>query len=229
MKLDSANPWSYLRGIEPSSFCDWPGRVSAVLFFGTCNFRCPTCHNSELAWHPERLPVISREKLKTFLAARGQWLDGVVLSGGEPAQVPGLETVLAFLRDLGLEVKIDSNGSFPDVIEDLLDQGLVRQVAVDVKGPWAKYPALTGHCCTAEEAARNLGRIFDLARAHPGAFLFRCTKVPLLSAEDLEVTASAVPEGHELTLQNYIPPKGETSLSPATSANQGGSDVHGGL
>ncbi len=229
MKLETDNPWSYLRGIEPSSLCDWPGRVSAVLFFGTCNLRCPTCHNKELAWHPERLPAISKEKLGSFLKTRKTWLDGVVISGGEPAQVPGLEAVLTFLNDLGLECKIDSNGCFPEIIEHLVHTDLVRQVAVDVKGPWAKYPELTGQRCSVEQARRNLSRIFELARAHPQAFLFRCTRVPLLTAEDLELAASYVPEGFELSLQNYIPPKGEPFLSAVTSANQGGSDVHGGL
>lgn len=229
MKLETDNPWSYLRGIEPSSLCDWPGRVSAVLFFGTCNLRCPTCHNKELAWHPERLPAISKEKLGSFLKTRKKWLDGVVISGGEPAQVSGLEAILTFLKALGLECKIDSNGCFPEIIEHLVQTNLVRQVAVDVKGPWAKYPELTGQHCTAKQARRNLGRIFELARVHPQAFLFRCTKVPLLTAEDLELAASYLPEGFELSLQNYIPPKGEPSLSTVTSANQGGSDVHGGL
>jgi pyruvate formate lyase activating enzyme len=229
MKLEADNPWTYLRGIEPSSFCDWPGRISAVLFFGTCNLRCPTCHNAELAWHPERLPLISRERLTGFLNARGKWLDGVVFSGGEPSQVPGLGIVLDFVRSQGLDCKLDTNGCYPEVVESFLSRGLVQQVAVDVKGPWSKYPELTGQRCTAEEARRNLGRIFELAESFPGTFHFRCTKVPLLTPEDLELAASYPPEGFELSFQEYIPPKGGSSLSPATSANQGGSDVHGGF
>jgi len=198
--------WNDVRGFEPVSMCDWPGHVSCVLFLGGCNLRCPTCHNAGLAWRPERHPRIERDTVLSYVTERRRWLDGIVVTGGEPTTAPGLSQLLADLKRLGLPVKLDSNGMRPDVVSDLLGAGLVDRFAVDFKGPFHKYPQLTGEAVTADEARRNLERIFEMAERRPRKFYFRVTKVPALTDEDVASMPAAMPKGFTLTLQSYVPP-----------------------
>ena len=204
-KPDPARPWSYLRGIQPVSLCDWPGRVSCVLFLGTCNLRCPSCHNRKLALEPEALPPLSAQRTMAYIEQRSAWLDGLVVSGGEPTAVPGLDLILADLRRLGLEIKLDTNGLRPCVLRELLRAGLVQAAAVDLKGPWRKYPELTGGACDADTAQERLDEVFRLAAEAPERLSFRCTLVPGLTEEDVAETRSCLPEGFGLNLQNYQP------------------------
>ena len=201
--------WECLRGVTPVSLCDWPKRVCSVFFFGGCNLRCPTCHNQTIAWHPQRLPVLKADEILENLARRRTWLDGIVLTGGEVLLVPDLDDVIQDLRRLDLPLKVDSNGMRPDLIRNLLDRGIVDCFAVDVKGPWEKYPDLTGGCADAGHARTCLEEIFAMAAQAPESFYFRCTQVPCLTDEDIETTRSCLPEGFSLTVQNYIEPPRE--------------------
>ena len=196
-----------MRGLEPLSLCDWPGRPCAVIFLGGCNLRCPTCHNFELAWTMERLPVVPDWKVRVFLAERRRWLMGVTVTGGEPTMAPGLGELLWELNKLELPVKLDSNGMRPDVVAELLDQGLVHTFAVDVKGPYAKYPALTGNAVDEALARANMERIFALAESRPESFYFRLTRVPGLTDDDVRQARGYLPEGFSLTIQDYVPPR----------------------
>ena len=184
-----------MRGFEPVSLCDWPGHVCAVLFLGGCNLLCPTCHNHQLAWKPTTVPTVPRADILGYLQKKSRWLDGITVTGGEPSIVPGLASLLAELRGLGLPIKMDSNGMRPDVISGLLEKDLVQAFAVDVKGPWHEYKTLTA-----------LERIFDLAKKHPARFYFRCTQVPGISDADLEIVRGQLPAGFSLRVQTFIPP-----------------------
>lgn len=202
---DSSDPWEHVRGIVPVSLCDWPGRVCTVLFLGGCTLRCPTCHNAQLAWQWNDLPRVQQQACLADLAQRRKWLDGLVVSGGEPTCTPQLPRLLADLNSLGLPVKLDSNGTQPEFLADLLEAGLIQAVAVDVKGPWVLYPQLTGGAWSAQAARTALTAVFALAQRYPGQVLLRCTKVPLLSPADLEETRAQVPADLELHWQDFIP------------------------
>jgi pyruvate formate lyase activating enzyme len=193
--------WDRLRGFEHFSLCDWTGHTSCVLFLGGCNFLCPTCHNADIAWRPEWMPIFPRRLVEEYIAKRAQWLDGIVVTGGEPTVCDGLAAMLRDLGKFGLPVKLDTNGMLPDVVEVLLEDRLAREFYVDVKGPWAKYPALAGGQVTEEAARRNMERIFALAAANPGTFTFRTTVVPLLDDDDISEVRALLPAGHELHLQ----------------------------
>ncbi|HML59673.1 MAG TPA: radical SAM protein [Solidesulfovibrio sp.] len=202
--------WELVRGIEPMSFCDWPGRLCAVLFFGGCNLRCPHCHNASLAFAKGApLPAAS---VRTFAASHAKWLDGFVVTGGEPTLTPGLAAFAAELASLGPDVKIDSNGMRPDVLEMVLTRHPGACFSVDVKAPFSKYGLVTGGAVTAAEAAARLGEVFALAARHPGRFAFRTTLVPELSPADVREIREALPPGHPLTEQPFrkpTPSKGE--------------------
>lgn len=77
-----SSAWHHIHGFERLSLCDWPGRSSCVIFLGGCNMRCPTCHNWQLAWEAEKLPVLARKDIEAYLNARRTWLDGIVITGG---------------------------------------------------------------------------------------------------------------------------------------------------
>jgi pyruvate formate lyase activating enzyme len=203
----TTRPWERVRGMVSVSLCDWPGKITCVLFAGGCNLRCPTCHNASLAWKWQMLRSLNRETVLDDLRRRKRWLDGITLSGGEPTCLAGLDELLADLSVTGLPVKLDSNGSAPDVLARVLAAGLAQAVAVDVKGPWSMYPELTGQTLTAEVARDALGEVFALARTYPDRVYFRCTKVPCLTPDDLDATRAQMPEGLPLHFQEFVPPR----------------------
>ena len=120
-------------GYQPCSLCDYPGHVAAVVFTQGCNFRCPFCHNAALLpLTPDAVPIISEASILQRLGARRRQLDAVVISGGEPTLQPDLESFLREVRSLALRVKLDTNGSRPDVLSELLEaRGAVARLHRD--------------------------------------------------------------------------------------------------
>jgi pyruvate formate lyase activating enzyme len=214
--MQRARAWENIRGLTFVSLCDWPGKVSAVLFTGGCNLRCPTCHNAGLAWRPDRHPALGRDTIMGYLDSRALWLDGVTVTGGEPTVCEGIDEVLGDVAGLGLPVKLDSNGQRPEVLRDLLGAGLAQTFAVDVKGPFAKYPALTGGGVSEDQARANMAEVFQLAAAHPMRFYFRTTLVPELTEQDMQEVRALLPSGFSITEQTYVPP-GRSSNAQADS------------
>lgn len=210
---DTTPVWERVRGMVPVSLCDWPGRITCVLFVGGCNLRCPTCHNGSLAWNWGGLPVVDKSAVLGDLRRRKRWLDGITVSGGEPTCLSGLESLLVDLATTGLPIKLDSNGSAPHVLKRLLEAGLAQTLAVDVKGPWAMYPELTGQAMGADTARDALAEVFALARTYPGRVYFRCTKVPDLTAADLDATRAQVPADLPLCFQDYVEPRSRDDFS----------------
>jgi len=129
-----------IKGFLDSSFVDWPGKVAAVVFLPGCNFRCPYCHNHRLVLAPETLETIPLEGVLARLGELHGWVDGVSVTGGEPTLHPGLGGLLETFRNRGLGVKLDTNGSRPHVLKELLVAGLLDTVAVDVKAPLEPLP-----------------------------------------------------------------------------------------
>lgn len=153
-------------GMHKLTTLDFPGVVSALFFTQGCNFHCPYCHNAQLI--PSR-PVaasqtaVSEDEALAFLAKRADLLDGVVITGGEPCLQPGLETFCRKAKTLGYKVKLDTNGSCPDVVRRLLEAELLDYVAVDVKAAPGNYaPLLT----LDEDADKKLAETFGLLAAH---------------------------------------------------------------
>lgn len=224
---EPAGVWKYVRGFERFSLCDWPGNPCAVIFLGGCNLRCPTCHNFDLAWNMDSLPVVPHYKIKVALAERARWLSGVTITGGEPTTVPGLAELLYEIKRLGLPVKVDSNGMRPRVLAEILRYDLADCFAVDVKGPFHKYGTLTGKGVTGAQARENMAHVFDLARAHPDRFYFRTTLVPELDRNDVDTARSYLPSGFDLILQPYAPPRRMTNaLSDHEERRPVGNVVH---
>lgn len=176
-----------LKGWARTSLIDYPGHIATVLFTGGCNFRCPPCHNADLVLRPGELPTLPREEVEAYLDHRVGLIDGVVITGGEPTVQPDLIPFLRWLRAYDVEIKLDSNGYRPGVLEALLAEGLVDYVAMDVKAPPAKYPLVAGRPNL--DLAR-IERSIGLLQGGNLACEFRTTVVPtLLDGEDIVALA----------------------------------------
>jgi pyruvate formate lyase activating enzyme len=125
----------HVKGWVKSSLVDYPGKIAASLFCGGCNFRCPNCHNSGIVLHPNEHADIPDQEIWEFLASRVGWLDGVVISGGEPTLQEDLIPFALRLRRMGYSVKLDTNGYRPDVLQAVIDARAVDYVAMDLKAP----------------------------------------------------------------------------------------------
>ena len=130
-------------GLQKMTLLDYPGKIACTVFLGGCNFRCPFCHNSELFMgKPEKL--MEDEEFFAFLKTRKGLLDGVCVSGGEPTLYKNLPDFLAKIKELGFLVKLDTNGSNPQMVKELAAKNLVDYIAMDVKNSPAMYAQTVG-------------------------------------------------------------------------------------
>ncbi|WP_054029301.1 anaerobic ribonucleoside-triphosphate reductase activating protein [Desulfatitalea tepidiphila] len=192
-----------LAGLQKTSLIDYPGRVSCVVFVTGCNFTCPFCHNGELArgeW-PSRLPL---DRFIEFLTPRRKLLDGVVISGGEPTLHPHLADLCRAVRRLHLRIKLDTNGSRPDVLARLFDERLVDYVAMDIKTPIASYHPALVH----EDITAHLRRSIQLIMQTSPDYEFRTTCVrPFVDAQRILDMARAIQGARRYVLQSFRPQK----------------------
>lgn len=167
-------------GFVPVSFSDYPGKLSAVVFTAGCNFRCPFCHNWRL--FANNVQLVTEEFVLQELANKIGKLDGVVVSGGEPTIQPDLEEFIDKIKSMDYLVKLDTNGSSPDVLDRLLPK--LDFVAMDIKAPANKYNLLTGVDVNLEDVARSV----ELIVASSISYQFRTTWVKgLLSESDIKL------------------------------------------
>lgn len=130
-------------GLQKMTLLDYPGRVACTVFLGGCSFRCPYCHNYELV-DGSAAPLMEEKELFAFLGKRKGLLDGVAVTGGEPCLSPELPAFLGALKEMGYAVKLDTNGSFPEVLKEVTQSGLVDYVAMDIKNSPEKYALTAG-------------------------------------------------------------------------------------
>lgn len=132
-----------ISGLQKMTLLDYPGKVACTVFLGGCNFRCPFCHNSELLG--QNAPqFIMADELFAFLQKRQGLLEAVCISGGEPTLQPKLSEFISKIKELNFLVKLDTNGYRPDVLRQLLEDGLLDYVAMDVKNDLEHYPLTCG-------------------------------------------------------------------------------------
>lgn len=133
-----------ISGLQKLTLLDFPGRVACTVFTGGCNFRCPFCHNSSLVLPDKLSQDSSEEAVLSFLKKRQGVLDGVAITGGEPLIHKDIGAFLEKVRSLGYKIKLDTNGSFPDRLMELVEAGLVDRVAMDIKNSPALYGVTAG-------------------------------------------------------------------------------------
>jgi len=133
-----------IKGFEKTSLVDWEGKISSVIFLPLCNFACGYCHSWPLVKNWQTLPDFSLEKILKFLEKKKGWIDGVVITGGEPTiHGSDLKFLLKKIKEIGFLTKIDTNGSNPDLLEELIEEKIVDYIAMDIKSSPEKYAKAT--------------------------------------------------------------------------------------
>lgn len=188
-------------GYHPTTLIDWPGRLASVIFLPRCNFRCPFCHSGSLLAEPQE--TIPFEAILEHVRSREGWIDGVVICGGEPTLWPGLGALAATLRREGLRVKLDTNGSRPERLRQLLGAGLLDAVAMDVKAPLdARYYAAAG----TEVPLDALEASIDLLTEADLEVEFRTTCCPRFVGEaEIHAIGSRLAGARRWVLQRFVP------------------------
>ncbi|MDE6607360.1 MAG: anaerobic ribonucleoside-triphosphate reductase activating protein [Lachnospiraceae bacterium] len=131
-------------GLNKTTLLDYPEHVAATVFTGGCNFCCPFCHNKELVLCPEGQPLITETEIFDFLKKRKGIITGVCITGGEPTLQPDLKEFLTKVKEIGLKVKLDTNGYRPEIVKEILEHGLADYVAMDIKSCQAGYREAAG-------------------------------------------------------------------------------------
>jgi len=191
-----------ISGLQKLTLLDFPGTVACTVFTGGCNFRCPFCHNASLVL-PERLDgdPNGAETVLAFLRKRQGILEGVAITGGEPLLHPDLPELLRKIRALGYRIKLDTNGSFPDALRAVVEEGLVDRVAMDIKNPPALYAKTVGLKALDISA---IERSKDYLLEGSVDYEFRTTVVRgLHTAESLCEAAGWIEGAREYYLQQY--------------------------
>jgi pyruvate formate lyase activating enzyme len=192
-----------IKGFVETSLCDWDGYLSSVIFLPGCNLRCPFCQNGDLVLRPDDLPTVGFDTVTDFLRRNSNWIDGVVLTGGEPTLRRDLAELAGEIKRRDFKVKIDTNGTGPAVIEALLEEDLVDYVAMDVKAPLdERYGVAAG----AEVDLKDLRRSIDMIRALEDRSEFRTTLVPgLVGEKEVLLIAETIQGARKYVLQRFVP------------------------
>ncbi len=208
-------------GVQWTTLIDYPGKVATTLFTVGCNFRCPFCHNPELVDPTRFVPALNEGVILGRLRGRAGFIDGVVITGGEPTIQPALRSFIERVKGLDLLVKLDTNGSRPEVLRTLLEERCVDFVAMDVKGPLDAYGRLTGTVSEAGAIEESIRLILDRAPDYE----FRTTVVPTVSRADVLRIAERIAGAKRYVLQAFRVP--DTGLldpmweaKPALSADE---------
>jgi pyruvate formate lyase activating enzyme len=184
-------------GLQKISLIDYPNKVASVLFTPGCNLRCPFCHNWRIAVEPKP-PFLQETVALEILEARKKYVDAVVVTGGEPTMHKELPKFLAKLKERGFMVKLDTNGFYPEVLEECLPY--VDYVALDVKTSLEKYKQL------GTKDTAGLMRTVEILKTGKVPYEFRTTAVPeLVTAEDVKCIGEMVKGAKTHAFQQFVP------------------------
>ncbi len=191
-------------GLQKTTLVDYPGKVAATVFTLGCNFRCPFCHNPELVL-PELIakqPRLTEKEILKFLKDKQGLLEGLCVTVGEPTLQLGLESFLLKVKKLSYQIKLDSNGSQPQLLEKLIDQQLVDYVALDLKTSLEKYDLLT----LGEVPKESILASINLLKKGKVAYEFRTTLAPgIVTEEDVSKIVELIKGAPRYFLQKFRP------------------------
>ena len=187
-----------INGYQKLTLLDFPGKLAATVFLGRCNFRCPFCHNSELFSPADVFP---EEDVLEMIKKRAAVIEGVAITGGEPTLSPGLPEFMRKIKDMGLLVKLDSNGYRPEILRQIIDEGLADYIAMDIKSGHSGYALAAG---VPNIDMSRIDESVNLLMEGHVSFEFRTTVVPELhSEEDFEEIAEWIAGDEPYFLQGY--------------------------
>ena len=204
-----------IKGFLDISFVDWDGKVASVIFLPNCNFRCPFCHNRNLVLNPETIDTIPFEHIKAQLENQKNWIDGVCITGGEPTLHSFLPDLCSELKKMGFLVKLDTNGTNPIMLKELIEKKLVDYIAMDVKTSLIseKYSKAIGS--NAKSLLENVKKSINLLMNSKIDYEFRTTVVPTLhESDDVVQICNALKGCKKYVLQKFDVSIGQVVLDP---------------
>ena len=191
-----------LGGYEPFTTIDYPEKLATIVFTQYCNFKCPFCHNGPLLDEKRvKNELIKEEDFFRFLITRKNMLKGVVVSGGEPTIQGRLIDFCTRIKSLGFLVKLDTNGSNPNVIQKLINLKVIDYIAMDIKAPINMYDILT----SVKDSGYNIKDSINVISKSGIEHMFRTTEVPILKETDKLKIKSLVPKGSLHIFQQFKP------------------------
>ena len=189
-------------GVQKTTLIDFPGKIAAIVFTQGCNFRCGYCHNPSLLINKSELNNYTEEDFFSFLQTRTGKLDGVVITGGEPTLQSGLYDFIKEIKQMGFDVKLDTNGTNPDVIEKLLNDNLLDYIAMDIKAPIEKYENIV---CTNIKQENILRSIYLIINCKIN-YEFRTTVIKSqLSFDDFDKIGQMINGAKRYYMQKFVP------------------------
>jgi len=194
-----------IAGLQKQSVLDYPNKLSSVIFTPGCNFRCPFCHNFQIVIPDDATKISNFAKIKKFFDDRKNFLDAVVITGGEPTLHPNLPDVIKELKAMGYLVKLDSNGTNPSMLMKLLNAKLLDYIAMDVKTSldFDKYNKAVGNVLT-NEMFENVKKSISIIMNSGIDYEFRTTVVPtLVDLDDIFNIASYIKGAKKYALQKF--------------------------
>jgi len=191
-----------IAGIQKNSFVDYRGKIAAVVFTPGCNLNCYYCHNRSILDEGACSKIYREKEVIQYLAERKRFLDGVVISGGEPTLQPDLEIFISEVKKLGYPVKLDTNGTNPDRLAGLIENKLLNYVAMDIKAPFERYEEICGVCVD----TGKIGRSIDLLMKGQVDYEFRTTVAPDITEMDILAIAHRIKGASRYILQQYRKP-----------------------
>ncbi|MDI6655275.1 MAG: anaerobic ribonucleoside-triphosphate reductase activating protein [Candidatus Hydrothermarchaeota archaeon] len=191
-----------IKGLVKTTLIDYPGKIASTIFLAGCNFRCPYCQNPDLVAGYWELPTISEEEIFGHLKSRKKWLDGVCVSGGEPTLNEELPEFLRKIKSMGFLIKLDTNGTNPEMLKKLLDEKLIDYAAMDIKAPIERYEEVVRARVDLEKIKKSV----EIIRNNDVDYEFRTTVVPgLLDSEDIRKICSWLRGSKRYYLQQFRP------------------------
>lgn len=187
-------------GLQKLTLLDYPGHLACTVFLGGCNFKCPYCYNTPLISLNECKEYISEDELLAFLDTRKGILKGVAITGGEPLINKDIKSLILKIREKGFKVKLDTNGSYPEALENLIEEGLVDYVAMDVKNTYEKYDFTIG----AHVKIENIKRSINILLQNKVDYEFRTTIIKEFhEIEDFEEIGKMLNGARQYFLQSF--------------------------
>lgn len=192
-----------IAGLQKTTLVDYPGHLACTVFTSGCNFRCHFCHNPELVKPQGKVePILSNTEFFTFLQSRKGLLEGVCITGGEPTLHPDLPEFIREIKELGYKVKLDSNGTNPQILETLIASELVDYIAMDLKNDAENYEATVGTSVDLEKIKQSV----KLLLRGKVSYEFRTTVVPgLHSVTNFHQMGQWIRGAHLYVIQNFKP------------------------
>lgn len=190
-----------IKGFQGTSLLDFPGRVASLVFTGGCNLTCAYCHNPDLVINTGKYPDAPMDDVLAEIGRRAKFIDGVVVSGGEPTIYPHLLDFLAGIKGFGLDVKLDTNGLRPDVLAEGFDRNLIDYVAMDFKTSPSRY----GELHSGPVSVSALKKSVEMIMTRSPEYEFRTTMVPdLVGATEVEEIVQTIDGAKKWVLQQFV-------------------------